>query len=141
MSGTNERQYGKRGGRLMLMLHCKHTAYFSLGWIGRTMKPLPPNLVGVPTRRCLCPGPLCLAEIIGWLWIWQCWPIIFPTLTSQLRVGIQLPGNSKTWEKESWTSSADFARLPILRGHSRLSGILADGAALCSTATPEIPMF
>lgn len=73
--------------------------------------------------------------------IWQGWPIRFPTLTSQLSVGIQLPGNSRTWDKDSRVSIQIFARWPILRGGSRVSGILADGAAPCSTATPEIQMF
>lgn len=45
-----------------------------------------------------------------------------PTLTSQISVGSQLPGNSKACGWGELDLCTDFARQPILRGGSRLSG-------------------
>ena len=120
---------GERGGRLILMLYLqsKRTTYsFVVGW-GGTMKPLSPSHLGVPTRLCFYPGPLCPGEITALrlgsvsIKILHQLPRL-PLLTSQISMGSQLPGSSKACGRRELNLCTDFARLPILRGGSGLSG-------------------
>lgn len=57
VSGTNERQSGEKGGRLILMLHCKCTAYL-FTWVDwEDNETLSPKPSGCPHQAVPPPWP------------------------------------------------------------------------------------